>query len=73
MAQTTRREFMLGEGSGTGGGPQNSTRVLAVEVFNRAFVTHQIGRAATITVVMLVFLGVMIFWFMAVRRQDATA
>jgi NADH-quinone oxidoreductase subunit D len=23
MAQTTRREFMLGEGSGTGGGPQN--------------------------------------------------
>src|SRR5436309_13117272 len=23
MAQRTRREFMLGEGSGTGGGPQN--------------------------------------------------
>src|SRR5262249_57744705 len=23
MAPTTRREFMLGEGSGTGGGPQN--------------------------------------------------
>ena len=23
MARTTRREFMLGEGSGTGSGPQN--------------------------------------------------
>ncbi|MFN8525369.1 MAG: sugar ABC transporter permease [Chloroflexota bacterium] len=57
----------------TAGGPQNSTRVLAVEVFNRAFVTHQIGRAATITVIMLLFLGAMIYWFMTLRRQESAA
>jgi multiple sugar transport system permease protein len=55
----------------TGGGPQNATRVLAVEVFNRAFVTHQIGRAAAITVVMLLFLGALSYWFLALRRQES--
>ena len=52
----------------TGGGPENATRVLAVEVFNRAFVTYQIGRAAAVTTVMLLFLTAMTFCLLALRR-----
>jgi multiple sugar transport system permease protein len=53
----------------TGGGPENATRVLAVEVFNRAFVTYQIGRAAALTTVMLLFLTAMTFCLLALRRD----
>lgn len=55
----------------TGGGPGNATRVLAVEVFNRAFVSYQMGRAASLTTLMFLFLGVMVFVLLSVQRDEA--
>lgn len=55
----------------TGGGPGNATRVLAVEVFNRAFVSYQTGRAASLTTLMFLFLGVMVFVLLSVQREES--
>jgi multiple sugar transport system permease protein len=54
----------------TGGGPGNATRVLAVEVYNRAFVAYQMGRAASLTTLMFLFLGLMVFALLTVQREE---
>ncbi len=54
----------------TGGGPGNSTRVLSIEVFNRAFVSYQMGRAASLTTLMFLFLGVMVFVLLTLQREQ---
>jgi multiple sugar transport system permease protein len=55
----------------TGGGPGNATRVLAVEVYNRAFVSYQMGRAAGLTTLMFLFLGLMVYALLALQRDEA--
>jgi len=55
----------------TGGGPGHATRVLAVEVYNRAFVAYQMGRAASLTTLMFLFLGLMVFVLLTIQREDA--
>ncbi len=55
----------------TGGGPGNATRVLAVEVYNRAFVAYQMGRAASLTTLMFLFLGLMTFALLTLQRDEA--
>ena len=55
----------------TGGGPGNATRVLAVEVYNRAFVSYQMGRAASLTTLMFLFLGGMTFLLLTLQREEA--
>ena len=55
----------------TGGGPGNATRVLAVEVYNRAFVSYQMGRAASLTTLMFLFLGAMTFLLLTLQREEA--
>jgi multiple sugar transport system permease protein len=55
----------------TGGGPGNATRVLAVEVYNRAFVSYQMGRAASLTTLMFLFLGLMVFVLLTLQREEA--
>lgn len=55
----------------TGGGPGNATRVLAVEVYNRAFVSYQMGRAASLTTLMFLFLGLMTFALLSLQRDEA--
>ena len=55
----------------TGGGPGNATRVLAVEVYNRAFVSYQMGRAASLTTLMFIFLGILVFVLLTLQRDDA--
>jgi multiple sugar transport system permease protein len=55
----------------TGGGPGNATRVLAVEVYNRAFVSYQMGRAAALTTLMFLFLGLMVYVLLTLQRDDA--
>jgi multiple sugar transport system permease protein len=55
----------------TGGGPGNATRVLAVEVYSRAFVSYQMGRAASLTTLMFLFLGVMVFVLLTLQRDEA--
>jgi multiple sugar transport system permease protein len=54
----------------TGGGPANATRVLAIEVFNQAFVAYQMGRAASITALMLLVLGVLTFLLLNAQREE---
>ena len=46
-------------------------RVLAVEVYNRAFVSYQMGRAASLTTLMFLFLGVMVFALLTLQREDS--
>lgn len=55
----------------TGGGPGNATRVLAIEVYNRAFVSYQMGRASSLTTLMFLFLGVMVFVLLTLQREEA--
>jgi ABC-type sugar transport system permease subunit len=55
----------------TGGGPGNSTRVLSIEVFNRAFVAYQMGRAASLTTLMFIVLGIMVFLLLTLQREEA--
>jgi multiple sugar transport system permease protein len=55
----------------TGGGPGNATRVLSIEVYNRAFVAYQMGRAASLTTLMFLFLGVMVYVLLTLRREEA--
>jgi multiple sugar transport system permease protein len=55
----------------TGGGPGNATRVLAVEVYNRAFVSYQMGRAAALTTLMFLFLGLMVYVLLTLQREEA--
>jgi multiple sugar transport system permease protein len=55
----------------TGGGPGNATRVLAVEVYNRAFVSYQMGRAAALTTLMFLFLGLMVYVLLTLQRDEA--
>jgi multiple sugar transport system permease protein len=55
----------------TGGGPGNATRVLSIEVYNRAFVAYQMGRAASLTTLMFLVLGVMVFVLLTLQREEA--
>jgi multiple sugar transport system permease protein len=55
----------------TGGGPGNATRVLSIEVFNRAFVAYQMGRAASLTTLMFVVLGIMVYVLLTLQREEA--
>ncbi|EJN57697.1 carbohydrate ABC transporter permease [Halogranum rubrum] len=52
----------------TGGGPLGSTEVLATYVYKQAFVSHALGYAASIGVVMLVLL--MLFTVVYVKLED---
>jgi len=45
----------------TGGGPANATNVLNFDIFTNAFARLQIGYASAETVIMLIFVGVLIY------------
>jgi multiple sugar transport system permease protein len=57
----------------TGGGPADATKVLAIEVYNRAFGAYQMGRAASITFLMFIVLGLLIFWLLSIQRDEQEA
>lgn len=57
----------------TQGGPENSTMVLAIQVYNQAFVAFQEGRAAALAVMMLLVLGAFAYFLlMAQTREEAS-
>lgn len=54
----------------TQGGPEGSTMVLAVEVYNYAFVAFEEGRAAALAVLMLIVLGALSYFLLRAQTQE---
>lgn len=54
----------------TQGGPENSTMVLAIQVYNQAFVAFQEGRAAALAVMMLVVLGAFAYFLLTAQTRE---
>lgn len=54
----------------TQGGPEGSTMVLAIEVYNQAFVAFQEGRAAALAVMMLLVLGALSYFLLMAQTQE---
>lgn len=54
----------------TQGGPENATMVLAIDVYNQAFVAFQEGRAAAIAVMMLVVLGAFSYFLLTAQTRE---
>lgn len=57
----------------TQGGPENSTMVLAIQVYNQAFVAFQEGRAAALAVMMLVVLGAFAYFLLMAQTREEEA
>jgi|GEM_PF-213032 len=55
----------------TAGGPGRATYVLTIEVFNQAFKRGKMGFAASISLMMLLFLGVCALLFVTVKKISA--
>ncbi|MCC6629786.1 MAG: sugar ABC transporter permease [Chloroflexi bacterium] len=54
----------------TGGGPLNRTLIMPIFFYDEAFGVFQMGRAASITVVMMVFLMAMVFVLLRVQPKE---
>ena len=54
----------------TQGGPENSTMVLAIQVYNQAFVAFQEGRAAALAVMMLLVLGAFAYFLLMAQTSE---
>jgi multiple sugar transport system permease protein len=57
----------------TQGGPENSTMVLAIQVYNQAFVAFQEGRAAALAVMMLLVLGAFAYFLLMAQTREERA
>lgn len=54
----------------TQGGPENSTMVLAIQVYNQAFVALEEGRAAALAVMMLLVLGAFAYFLLMTQTRE---
>jgi len=54
----------------TGGGPLNKTLIMPIFFYDEAFGVFQMGRAASITVVMMVFLMAMVFLLLRIQPAE---